>query len=66
MLITVNGKTEEISKKLSLAELIAGKGLIADKLVIEHNFQIAPKEKWRSIYLQENDNLEIVSFVGGG
>jgi len=66
MLININGKSEEVKMKANLAELILSKGLCADKLVIEHNLCIVPRQQWQNIYLQENDSIEIVSFIGGG
>lgn len=66
MRININGKSEEIKIKLNLAELILTKNLCAEKIVIEHNLCIVPKEKWENTYLQENDKIEIVSFVAGG
>ncbi|MFA6358085.1 MAG: sulfur carrier protein ThiS [Candidatus Omnitrophota bacterium] len=66
MLIKINGKAEEIKTGLSLVGLISFKGLCAEKLVIEHNLRIIPKEEWQGVVLQENDSVEILSFVGGG
>ena len=51
---------------LNLAEFILNKGLCAKKVVIEYNLRILPREKWSNTHLQENDKIEIVSFVGGG
>ena len=66
MVIKINGKEETIDTPVNLIELILGKGLVPDHIVIEHNFRIAPKDEWADIKLKENDNIEIVSFVGGG
>jgi len=66
MRITVNGKTEDVNARLNLSELIIAKGLRAEKVVIEHNLRIVPREEWQNAPLQENDEVEIVSFVGGG
>lgn len=66
IIIKVNGKAERLERRLRLLELINSRGLSCDKIVIEHNFQIIPKEEWHKIDLQDNDNLEIISFVGGG
>ncbi|PIQ87164.1 MAG: thiamine biosynthesis protein ThiS [Candidatus Omnitrophica bacterium CG11_big_fil_rev_8_21_14_0_20_43_6] len=66
MIITINGKPEEIKLQSNLAELISSKGLCANNLVIEHNAIIVPKQKWPKTALKENDVVEIVSFVGGG
>lgn len=64
--IKVNGKIERFESQMKLLELINSRGLSCDKVVVEHNFQIIPKEEWHKIGLQNNDNLEIISFVGGG
>lgn len=66
MLITINGKSEEIKIKLNLTELILSKGLCAEKIVVEHNLRIVPRNEWLNTPLEENDKIEIVSFMGGG
>ncbi len=66
MIITINGKPEEVKMQLNLAELILSKGLPANNLVVEHNSRILPQHQWQNIALKENDTIEIVSFVGGG
>jgi sulfur carrier protein len=65
MKITVNGAQETIDP-CSVAEFLAEKGLAGDGVVVEHNFRIVKREKWPEAWLSENDNLEILSFVGGG
>ncbi len=66
MRITVNGKVEDVNTGLNLSELILAKSLRAEKVIIEHNLRIVPREEWQNAPLQENDKVEIVSFVGGG
>jgi len=66
MVIKINGKDEMIEKKLNLAELVAAKKLSPEKIVIEYNLRIVPKDKWQNVILGESDHIEIVSFVGGG
>ncbi len=66
MIIKINGKDEAVVKEMDLLELVSAKKLSVDKIVIEHNSRIVPKDEWRQIVLRENDSLEIVSFVGGG
>ncbi len=66
MFIKINGKKEEVKPKTNLNELVASMKLCAEKIVIEHNFRIVSKEKWEQVLLKESDNIEIVSFVGGG
>ena len=66
MIIRINGKEETIGAPANLMELVSAKGLVPEHIVIEHNFRIISKDEWHGIALKENDNVEIVSFVGGG
>lgn len=66
MVVKINGKEEIIAEKLRLSEFVSNRGLCFDKIVIEHNFCIVTQENCKDIILEENDSLEIVSFVGGG
>lgn len=65
MNIKINGKEEVIEAKL-LLELLEQKGLCFEKIVVEYNFNIVPKNEWSNITLAQDDNVEIVSFVAGG
>jgi sulfur carrier protein len=66
MKIKINGKEQDISGITCLSELIKNKGLSEKAIVIEHNYNIIPKDRWHDIILDKGDNIEIVSFVGGG
>lgn len=66
MLITVNGKPENIPEPTSLADFLSAKGIYADGVVIELNQDILEKSAFTEILLKENDKLEILRFVGGG
>ncbi len=65
-LIKINGKERSVSKPGNLSELLENAGLSKKAIVIEHNYNIVPKEKWHETTIVEGDNIEIVSFVGGG
>lgn len=66
MIIRINGKEEPVDKAINIGDIVSQKKLIPDHVVIEHNLKIVPREEWHEIQLKENDNIEIVSFVGGG
>jgi len=66
MNIKINGNPEAVEKITTIADLVAEKRLAPDRIVVEHNYRITSKEEWAGIALRENDNVEIVSFVGGG
>jgi len=49
-----------------LVSLVLGRGLDPEKVVVEHNYSVVPREQWGDIVLSDGDNVEIVAFVGGG
>ena len=64
--VTINGKEEQIPKINTLADLISLKKLDSKKIVIEKNLQIIDKNNLPITNINENDKIEIISFVGGG
>lgn len=66
MKIMLNGIEEKVLGLRSLAELIAAKKLRPERIVVECNSRIVPREEWETQAIGENDSIEIVSFVGGG
>ncbi len=66
MKVKINGKYEEVGSTLNITGLLISKGLSCERVVVEHNRRIIPKEEIGAIALKEDDDLEIVSFVGGG
>ena len=65
MNLTINGETQTSSAE-TLGSLVEGLGMKPDRVAIELNREIVPREKWPSTLLHEGDRLEIVHFVGGG
>lgn len=66
MLLHINGEKREVPQLGSLAALIEHLGMKADRLAVELNRDIVPRDRWSSTLLQDGDSLEIVHFVGGG
>ncbi len=64
--ILVNGQPEEIPEGSTLATLLAQLKLSADRVAVERNLDIVPRDQWDSTRLVAGDRLEIVHFVGGG
>ena len=56
----------EFAAALSLASLIEQLGMKQDRVAVELNRNIVPREQWAETGLAEGDQLEIVHFVGGG
>lgn len=64
--IKINGEVKSVDKSINLSELVKSMGLSSERVVTEHNLRIVPMEERERIILEDNDSLEIVSFVGGG
>jgi sulfur carrier protein len=65
MNLTINGETQVCSAG-TLAILIEGLGMKPDRVAIELNREIVPRDQWPKTPLHDGDHLEIVHFVGGG
>jgi len=66
MLTTVNGQSHQLTCGMTLAGLIEQLGLDGQRVVVERNRQIVPRDHYQTITLEDGDVLEIVQFVGGG
>lgn len=66
MKIQLNGQEREFDSPLSLSQLVAQLGMKEDRVAVELNRDIAPRDQWSKTLLSEGDHLEIVHFVGGG
>ncbi len=66
MKLVINGEEQRVDDGLTVAGLIGQMGMKADRVAVELNREIVPRDRWPSTGLQENDRLEIVHFVGGG
>jgi len=66
MTITVNGEKREIPDGLTVSALLEHLGMKGDRVAIERNLDILPRQRWPETVVQPNDNFEIVHLVGGG
>lgn len=62
----VNGKETELKSSVTLAEFLAAHNYRAELVAVECNGQIVPRAEFGAAVLKDGDELEIVSFVGGG
>jgi thiamine biosynthesis protein ThiS len=65
MNLTINGETRSLPAE-TLGALIEQLGMKSDRVAVELNLEIVPREQWPETPLREGDRLEIVHFVGGG
>ncbi|MDO8586183.1 MAG: sulfur carrier protein ThiS [Armatimonadota bacterium] len=66
MRVYVNGEETEVAEQLTVATLLAEKGVNPNTVVVEHNLVILPREEWSRFALTGGDKVEIVTFMGGG
>ncbi len=50
----------------TLTEYLSGTGYDVGRIAVEKNGEIIPKAQYAETVLLNGDNVEIVSFVGGG
>jgi thiamine biosynthesis protein ThiS len=65
MNLTINGENQVVSTE-TLGALVERLGMKPDRVAIELNREIVPRDQWPQTPLREGDRLEIVHFVGGG
>jgi thiamine biosynthesis protein ThiS len=64
--IKVNGKTQIITDKSKISDLVKNLKIPMKKVAIEFNQEIIDKKNINKISLKKNDKIEIVHFIGGG
>jgi thiamine biosynthesis protein ThiS len=65
MNLTINGENQVFPGE-TLGALVELLGMKPDRVAIELNREIVPREQWPQTPLRDGDRLEIVHFVGGG
>ncbi|HYB61348.1 MAG TPA: sulfur carrier protein ThiS [Methylomirabilota bacterium] len=66
MHVIVNGDATDIPDGFTVTALLEHLRLRADRVAIELNSNILPKDRWPDTYVHSNDRFEIVQLVGGG
>jgi sulfur carrier protein len=66
MRLKVNGEVHEVPGQLTVRGLIEHLNLTEGPVAVERNREIVPRAEHAATLLAEDDELEIVHFVGGG
>ena len=64
--IRVNGEHRRVHAGMSLSELVGELGLEPAKVAVERNLTVVPRSTLGEVMVEDGDDLEIVTFVGGG
>lgn len=65
-MITVNGQIISVELPMTVAQYLEKNQYVLTRVAVELNQQIVSKAKYGETQLNDNDVLEVVSFVGGG
>ena len=60
-----NGEDKALAG-INLLEYLTDAGYQLEKIVVERNLEIIPRDQLENVVIQENDSIEVLSFVGGG
>jgi len=67
MKLHINGEERTFDLAVpTLATLVETLGMKSDRVAIELNLDIVPRDRWAETNLNDGDKLEVVHFVGGG
>ncbi len=64
-MVTINGE-EKNCVGMTLSQYLASTAYDPKRIAVERNGDIVPKTAYADTVLQDNDVIEVVSFVGGG
>jgi len=67
--VHINGEERQLETHaglFTLSALIELLGMKSDRVAVELNRNIVPRDLWSQTSLHDGDRLEIVHFVGGG
>lgn len=66
MQITFNGTARSLNSGISIQEFLDQLQLDCMQVVVEHNRTIVARQRLADTFLNANDTLEVIHFVGGG
>ena len=64
--IQLNGRKLDLTTKHSIFTLLKKYKINGKKIAVELNGKIINRNQFNSVYIKNNDKIEIVQFIGGG
>ena len=64
--IRVNGGHRRVTAGITIADLALELGLEPTRVAVERNLEIVPRSALADVTVDDGDDFEIVTFVGGG
>lgn len=66
MQITLNGEPYSLPQEVNVSGFVRELQLNPTQVAIERNLEIVPRSLYDDVVIVEGDNIEIVTFIGGG
>lgn len=66
MAFRINGTQIEVKSGLTIDGLLKERKINPEQIVVEYNNEILLKKEFDTTEIKDGDNVEILSFVGGG
>ncbi len=63
---TLNGQSEETPIKTSIHSLVLKYKFNPNLIIVEYNQQILKQNQYNETFIQPNDTVEIIRYIGGG
>lgn len=66
MQLTINGEKKAFEQPLAIPALLDALGVSQQRVAVEVNRSVVPRARHAATVLQDGDEVEVVTFVGGG
>lgn len=66
VIVQVNGEPMEVQENSTVRDLVAKLALRAEEVAVEVNLEVIPRAEHGQRGLRAGDQVEVVTFVGGG
>ena len=64
-MLRINGEERDFAGE-NLLDVLLKEGYEPERVVVERNLEIVPKDQLPHVVLQDEDVIEVLRFVGGG
>ena len=64
--IKINGIEKQIPPSTTIKDLLEDLNVLEKTMAVAVNMKIVKKDEWDKYFIQENDKIEALNFVGGG
>ena len=64
--VRVNGEQRSVPAGVTIAQMLAGLGIDPLRVAVERNLEVVPRSTLGQVTVEDGDDYEIVTFVGGG